>query len=215
MSVWLQRKDGSTVVLSLSIYHPHKEQTIVQAQGNLQSGFSGQGTHSSAWGVLLFTSLPSPCPCFPLTGVSSLFQQPPGHCVPDSNPNKSVGVWWVFFLTGRPRTSECGFWFQVFPTFWPTLVSPTALSSPTPSPSSSYSLPTLTLAQKQRAALLGCHPLWVPWISQQECFKKAKPSFFHQREKNTQLSLLCPRENSPGLLRSSSFGSKYAPNRTW
>lgn len=164
-----------------------------------------------------FSSLhfPAPVPAFHWRGSVLCFNSLLGTVSPIPI---QINLWVFgecFFLTGRPRTSECGFWFQVFPTFWPTLVSPTALSSPTPSPSSSYSLPTLTLAQKQRAALLGCHPLWVPWISQQECFKKAKPSFFHQREKNTQLSLLCPRENSPGLLRSSSFGSKYAPNRTW
>lgn len=79
-----------------------------------------------------------------------------------------------------------------------------------------FAKPWLWLGNRRlHAALLGCHPLWVPWISQQECFKKAKPSFFHQRGKiYTTLSWLCPSENTPGLLRGWSWGWEYAPNRT-
>ena len=184
-------------------------------------GSLGQVSTALPWACSTSSLLPAPAPAFhsssnPLKGVGSLFQQPPGHCIPSSNPNKYVGVWWVFFLTGRPRTSECGFWFQVFPTFWPTLLSPTALGSPASLQLSLFAKPWLWLGNRRlHAALLGCHPLWVPWISQQECFKKAKPSFFHQRGKiYTTLSWLCPSENTPGLLRGWSLGSKCAPNRT-
>lgn len=130
------QKKRPLLLISLSIYHPHKAPPTVSSQVNLQNGFLGPSIHSSALSILNFTPPPSSCHSFhsnssPLKGVSTLFQQPPGHCIPYSNSNKYVGVWWVFFLTGRPRTSECGFWFQVFPTFWPTLLSPTTLGSPT------------------------------------------------------------------------------------
>ena len=144
-------------------------------------GLWGQVSTALPWVPSTSSLLPAPASAFhssssPSKGVSSLFQQPPGHCIPSSNPNKYVGVWWVFFLTGRPRTSECGFWFQVFPTFWPTLLSPTALGCPASLQLSHFAKPWLWLGNRRlHAALLGCHPLWVPWISQQECFKKAKP----------------------------------------
>lgn len=97
-SVWLQRKDISLLLISLSIGHAHKAQPILSSQVNLQNGFFGPSIHSSALSILHFTPPPSPCPSFhnsssPLKGVSSLFQQPPGLCIPYSNPNKYVGVW--------------------------------------------------------------------------------------------------------------------------
>ena len=167
-------------------------------------GSWGQVSTALPWVPSTSSLLPAPAPAFhsssrPSKGVSSLFQQPPGHCIPSSNPNKCVGVWWVFFLTGRPRTSECGFWFQVFPTFWPTLLSPTAPGSPASLQLSRFAKPWLWLGNRRlHAALLGCHPLWVPWISQQECFKKAKPSFFHQRGKiHTQHFHGCAQVKTP------------------
>lgn len=166
-------------------------------------------------------SLLLPAPAFhsspsPLKGVRTLFQQPPGRCIPYSNPNKYVGVWWVFFLTGRPRTSECGFWFQVFPTFWPTLLSPTALGSPASLPALTL-CQTLTLARKQKAA--GYPPWMSPSLGSMNkptgMLQESKAIIFPPRgKKYTTLSWLCPSENTLGLLHGWSLGSKCAPNRT-
>lgn len=130
---------------------------------------------------------------------------PPGPC-PNSHPvhwrgsvlcfNSLLGSahpmptqisMWVFgecfFSLGGPAHQSVDFGFKSFLPFGQLFSH--LLHWAVPPPSSLALCQTLTLAGKQKAA---CCPPWmppslVPWISQQECFEKAKPSFFHQRRK--------------------------------
>lgn len=121
----------------------------------------------------------------------------------------------MFFLTGRPRTSECGFWFQVFPTFWPTLLSPTALGRPPslqprslPNPDSGWEtegcmLPSLDVA------LFGFHE-----SASRNASRKQSHHFSTKGEKNTQHFHGCARVKTPeASCVVWSLGSKWAPDR--